>query len=78
MFGDYVADVSVFRTAYSEKSPRRLRDHVVKEFGIGKGLLISKAADVGSYGLNYLPQYILSEDQITAVGRGALDIINGQ
>jgi hypothetical protein len=38
MLGDYVADVSIFRTAYSIGSPPLLATHVRQEFGPGREL----------------------------------------
>ena len=45
VFGNYLADVSVFRTAYSSKCHPLLRTHVIAEFGVGRGLLVCKIED---------------------------------
>jgi hypothetical protein len=37
--GDLIVDTSVFRAAYSRQSPPALRDHVIAEFGTGRGLM---------------------------------------
>jgi hypothetical protein len=66
--GDYIVDISLFRTAYSAQSPPLLARYVHAEFGKGRGLLISKYES----GLRYEPQYVLTSDQITAVGRSAM------
>jgi hypothetical protein len=50
MFGHYLADVPIFRTAYSTRSPPRLAAHVRKEFGEGRGLLIIKWANAPGSG----------------------------
>ncbi|MBN8995420.1 MAG: hypothetical protein J0H94_09345 [Rhizobiales bacterium] len=67
--GEWIADVSVFRTAYSAKSPPFLRDYVVSEFGPGRGMMIAKSAATGR--LIYTPQCILTRDQTDALFRGA-------
>jgi hypothetical protein len=66
--GDYIVDISLFRPAYSAHSPPPLARYVRAEFGEGRGLLISKFES----GLRYEPQYVLTSDQVTAVGRGAV------
>jgi len=71
MFGPYVADVSIFRTAYSTQSPALLARHVRQEFGEGRGLLIVKWSDAPSLGLYYAPEYVLTEEQITGLAKGA-------
>lgn len=38
MVGSYIADISIFRTAYSASCPPRLGRHIVHTFGGGKGL----------------------------------------
>lgn len=66
MLGDFIADVSLFRTAYSLESPPALAQHVSNQFGQGRGLLICRAQDAAeNLGLHYRPQYILTEQQIT-------------
>jgi hypothetical protein len=72
MLGYYVADVSIFRTAYSAGSPPLLATHVRQEFGQGRGLLIIKWHDAPLSGLNYAPQYVVTDDQITGLCRGAM------
>ncbi len=73
--GDFLADVSIFRTAYSPKSPPLLAAHVTKEFGTGRGLFISPIETTGQSGLVYVPKYVLTEEQLEALARGALALI---
>jgi hypothetical protein len=77
VLGDHVADVSIFRTAYSPKSPPMLAKHVLQEFGKGRGLFICRIDDVEKSGLHYVPQYVLSESQVTGLARGAMALIDG-
>jgi hypothetical protein len=72
--GDRLADVSIFRTAYSKFAPPALAAHVEREFGMGKGLFICKTEDAVKSGFRYQPQYVLTQDQVDALGRGAARI----
>jgi hypothetical protein len=74
-FGPYIADVSMFRTAYSKYSPLLLARHVRERFGEGRGMMICKAAATENDGFIYMPQYVLTEAQITALFAGALSLI---
>lgn len=76
VFGNYLADVSLCRTAYSKQRPPLLASHVLREFGPRRGLFISNADDAIKSGLDYFAQYILSEHQITGLARGAMQIID--
>jgi hypothetical protein len=71
MLGDYIADISIFRTAYSQHSPPLLAEHVAKHFGTGRGLLICKTAESSGLGFLYQPQCVLTEGQITGLMNGA-------
>lgn len=72
--GDLVADVSIFRTAYSGQSHPLLRESIAKTYGRGRGLMIRRSGDA-SDGLTYEPQYVLTEDQVTGLARGALKVL---
>jgi hypothetical protein len=78
MFGPYVADISIFRTARSSCSPPLLATHVRQEFGDGRGLLIVRWTDAPKSGLEYSPQYVLSDAQVTALVAGARAHFTGQ
>lgn len=69
---DYVADVSVFRTAYSPKAPPLLARTVRAAFGEGRGLMIAQDTTP----LCYQAEYILTDDQVTALGRGAVQLFS--
>jgi hypothetical protein len=75
MFGPYVADISIFRTAYSQRSPTLLTTHVRQEFGERRGLLMVRWTDAPKSGLRYSPQYILSDNQVAALTSGASAIL---
>lgn len=67
MVGSYVADVSIFRTAYSASCPPRLGRHIVHTFGGGKGLYFDAWRHTRQLGLGYHPQYVLSEAEVTGL-----------
>jgi hypothetical protein len=67
MCDDYIIDISVFRTAYSGKSHPLLARAVREGFGEGRGLLLAQDTSP----LNYRPQYVLTRDEIDALGKGA-------
>lgn len=71
MVGPYIADVSVFRTAYSPHGPARLSRHIDLTFGPNKGLYVDHWKRTRQLGLGYEPQYVLSADQVTALMGGA-------
>lgn len=73
---DLIVDVSVFRTAYSPQSPPALKDHVIAEFGAGRGLMVAKPTGTGK--LVYAPQYVLTQDQTDALFRGARAMFGGE
>jgi hypothetical protein len=73
--GDLMADVSMFRTAYSKASPPVLAAHVIREFGAGKGLFICRIGDAIKSGLRYEPEYVLTQDQVDALGRGVIAMV---
>ena len=75
--GNLMADVSIFRTAYSKASPPALAEHVKREFGTGRGLFICRIGDEVKSGLRYLPEYVLSQDQVDALGNGVIAMVTG-
>lgn len=78
MIGPYVADVSIFRTAYSAYGPPRLSKHIDLVFGPNKGLYVDQWKRTRQMGLGYEPRYVLSEGEVTALMRGAFQVIQKQ
>ena len=77
MVGNYLADVSIFRTVYSGKAHPVLTEHVRREFGDGHGLLICKHSAAPLSGLYYQPQYVLTEAQADEILLGAKWLFTG-
>jgi|ERR1044072_6837141 hypothetical protein len=69
--GGHVADVSIFRTAYSKLSPPLLAEHVRGEFGLGRGLLLVAWRDAPKSGLYYAPRYVLTAAQVERLAHSA-------
>jgi hypothetical protein len=51
MIGSYIADVSMFRTAYSRSRPATLSRHVDLTFGPNKGLYVDRWGRTRQLGL---------------------------
>ena len=75
MLGDLIADASLFRTARSGKGHPVLGPHVQKEFGPTAALMICKAADTELSGLRYEARYVLTQQQVDSLARGAMKLI---
>lgn len=67
MVGPYIADVSIFRTAYSRSGPASLSRHVDLTFGPNKGLYVDHWARTRQQGLQYEPNYVLSRDEVNSL-----------
>lgn len=76
VFGPYVVDVSIFRTAYSDYSPPALKRFVLREFGTGRGLLIADSSAVEAMGFRYIPHAVLTKEQVTAYVYGAKTLLD--
>lgn len=75
MVGPYVADISIFRTAYSSYGPARLARHIDLMFGPNKGLYVDHWKRTGQTGLGYEPHYVLSGDETEALMGAAYHLI---
>jgi hypothetical protein len=68
VLGDRMLDISLPRTARSTKSPPALDHHVWAELG-KRGPMVCRLSD--ALGLTYIPQYVLRDEQITGLIKGA-------
>lgn len=75
MIGPYVADVSIFRTAYSRSGPAALSRHVDLMFGPNKGLYVDHWGRTRQRGLKYESSYVLSRDEVDHQMAGAYHTI---
>ncbi|AXB78668.1 hypothetical protein [Novosphingobium sp. P6W] len=75
MVGGYIADISIFRAAYSSDCPPALARHVHSVFGQDKGLYVDQWRRSRRLGLSYEPQYVLGQDEVTNLMGGAYRLI---
>ncbi len=75
IFGNLIGDISLFRTAYSDKSPPALKEKVISQFGEGHGLFVTPLDFPTELGIVYHPQYALTDDEITYLCNGAQTFI---
>jgi hypothetical protein len=71
MTGGYVADISLFRTAYSREAPPALSSLVAATFGPGKGMYFDDWRKTRKLGLRYEPSYVLPAEQVDGLLAGA-------
>jgi hypothetical protein len=77
MVGGYVADISLFRTAYSPAAHPVLGRHVAATFGPGKGLYFDAWRHTTRLGLRYAPRHVLTRDQVDGLLGQAYAMISG-
>ena len=75
MVGPYVADISIFRTAYSSFGPAALSRHIDLVFGPNQALYVDEWKRTRQRGLGYEPHYVLSEPEVTGLMHGAFEKI---
>ncbi|WP_303541152.1 hypothetical protein [Sphingomonas natans] len=75
MVGPYVADISIFRIAYSPHGPPKLARHINLVFGPNQGLYVEHWRRTRRRGLGYEPHYVLSAAEVTALMGGAYQTI---
>lgn len=76
LFGEYLADVSLVMTAYSDNAPKRVAEHVRTLRKPNQRLYIA-TPDAASREdrLTYTPQHRFTDDEITSLYRGALTFL---
>ena len=67
VFNDAIAEISLFRTAYSKQSPKWLYDMISNEFGENRGALVTSIAEQEKMGFSYTPEYIINDLQISGL-----------
>ena len=78
MVGGYVADISLFRTAYSREAPPALSSHVAATFGPGKGMYFDDWRKTRKLGLRYEPSYVLPVGQVDGLLAGAHELVTNR
>lgn len=75
VLGKWIADVSICRTAKSGSAPPALARHMRQTFEAKTGLLILSAEAAAEEGLFYRPRYVLTQDQVDGLARGAQAVL---
>lgn len=76
LFGKWIADISLARTALSGRSHPLLEHQVRREFGPRVGLIAFTDAEARRSGFLYLPRYVLNQAQVTALAAGAAAVFD--
>ncbi len=71
----FIIDLSIFRTIYLGNVSVELKNDIIQNFGENRGILAGTPLDMEKLGFNYTPCYILNQDQITGLVKGANEII---
>lgn len=71
LFGDYIVDISLGRTARYRHCREVLAQRVISAFGEHDGMIAVTEAGAHEVGLRYLPRYVLTPDQVLASAGGA-------
>lgn len=71
LLGNFIGDISIFRTAYSKYSPPKLRDKIQSTFGPNKGILLCPVDQCMDMGITYKPLYSLKDCEIEKLVMGA-------
>lgn len=72
LFGEYIVDISLGRTAREGHCHGRLTQRILFEFGPHIGLIALTEKGTRDVGLRYLPRYVLTSDQVLANAGGAM------
>lgn len=72
--GSYMADASIFRTAYSNASPPLLKSYVEETFGIGRGMFMQEWIRAEP-DFEYVPQYVPTLSEVERLYDGAAALL---
>lgn len=72
LFGPYIVDISLGRTARMGECRAELKRAVISEFGDQAGMIAITGKGAREAGLIYLPRYVLTPDQVLALAGGAI------
>jgi hypothetical protein len=74
--GDHVIDISISRTAFSGRSSAKLSNHFQLNSSPDQEIIMGDTAFLEQNQLNYIPRYILTEEQIESTAFAGKDFIN--
>jgi len=78
MVGPYVADIAIFRMAYSRTAPALLFHHLDSVFGGNKALYVDHWTRTRRLGIEYDPQHVLDEAEVTDLMGQAYRLLQDQ
>jgi hypothetical protein len=78
MIGSNVADIALFRMAYSRTAPSNLAQHAYQMFGPDQGLLFAPWSDTRKVGFDYIPHRVLSDEEIDSLLVSARELIGAR
>lgn len=67
IFNDAIAEMSLFRTAYSKKSPVWLKSMMELTFGKHPGAIIASILEIENMGLFYKPKYVFDDLRLSGL-----------
>ncbi|HAT6977304.1 hypothetical protein [Legionella pneumophila] len=76
IINDTIAEISLFRTAYSEKSPTWLKNQIIEHFGEQRGAILATISEIKKLGLYYTPEYVFNDLQLSGLLNYAEQIIS--
>lgn len=72
----YIADISIFRTARKIDRPSVLKTFIERRFGLGRGMLLLTRSGLREHQIEYVPKYVLTEDQMNGLIAAMTDEIH--
>jgi len=66
----YIIDNSIFRTVYYGNFPKKFKQQIIKQFGQGRGTLISPAEQMKTIGFEYIPCFEIENVIIDGLIKG--------
>ena len=73
--GNYIADASLCRTAYSTASPPLLKERILAAFGTGRGIIAAPAEKFSAIGIRLDAKHVLTKREIDNLFNGAAFMI---
>jgi hypothetical protein len=75
IFGSYIADASLCRTAHSPQSPRLLKERILTAFRTEAGMIAAPAEKFSAIGIRFDAKHVLTKREIEGLVNGAAYLI---
>lgn len=76
VFGNYICDISICRTAYSGRASSTLKNKIVSMFGEKGGLFLNTYSNLENTGFKYKEEYVLTDEEISKMFTAATFIMD--